>query len=231
MKLNNKKTIYYVYCLVNKINNKLYVGYSENPEQRFKGHCANNKWKINKAIKKYGANNFEIKLLFDTFSKEEACETEKHYIQKFKTLNRESGYNLSAGGMGGNVMAGASEENKINKKNKISNSLKNRKITWGDKISLKRKGYTTYIILKTGETKCLHKDDPLVLRGEAVGLTKGIKKISKVIFPKEESDFIINHYLSGLSAYKIVKPFIKRFNKNITRSKIGNYIYMSLIRV
>ena len=50
------------------------------------------------AIKKYGWENFSHEILEEGLTFEEACEKEKEYIRKFKSLTTQNGYNLEAGG-------------------------------------------------------------------------------------------------------------------------------------
>ena len=50
------------------------------------------------AITKYGWENFSHEILEEWLTFEEACEKEKEYIRKFKSLTTQNGYNLEAGG-------------------------------------------------------------------------------------------------------------------------------------
>ena len=63
-----------IYKIENKINHKIYIGQSKNPEQRFKTHCLKVKtYKslINEAILKYGKENFSFEILgwFEDYKK------------------------------------------------------------------------------------------------------------------------------------------------------------------
>lgn len=135
---NNDNT-YIVYCHINKINGKKYVGQTmRTPKQRF-GKDGNNYCKcpyFYNAIKKYGWNNFEHKVLIDNLTKEEADELEKIYIEIYQTQNSNFGYNLKSGGNAGGKQ---SEETK----KKISESEKGRKLTEEHKkhISNSKMGY------------------------------------------------------------------------------------------
>ena len=87
----------YVYKIKNKINNKMYIGITDNPERRFQEHCNKNESIINKAIHKYGKENFSMEILEEGLSIEESYIKEKFYI---KTLNSQvpNGYNVAPGG-------------------------------------------------------------------------------------------------------------------------------------
>ena len=62
-------------------------------------------------MRKYGINNFEMHVL-KTYEKwEDGCELEKYLIKQLQTLNP-LGYNMTAGGDGGNTLAAWSEDDK-----------------------------------------------------------------------------------------------------------------------
>jgi group I intron endonuclease len=103
--------IHYIYILQNKINLKIYVGKTYDPESRFMAHLyaasgntLPNKYLIHRAIAKYGQDNFIFQTI-DEFDNEKEClEAEKFWIEFFRSdVNRfgsECGYNLTAGGEG-----------------------------------------------------------------------------------------------------------------------------------
>lgn len=87
-----------IYKITNKINNKCYVGQSNDIQRRFKEHIwAGDKTRIllDKAIKKYGKENFTYEIL-EECSLEELNEKEEYWIKKCNAV--EEGYNLSSGG-------------------------------------------------------------------------------------------------------------------------------------
>jgi group I intron endonuclease len=93
-----KEKIYCLYCHTNKINNKKYIGITkQTTAQRWgKGTGYKGCPKFEKAIKKYGWNNFEHEVLLSGLTQEEACKLEKEYIKKYNTI--EDGYNILTGG-------------------------------------------------------------------------------------------------------------------------------------
>lgn len=107
-----------VYKIVNKINNKIYVGQDEknNPKYYGSGHL------IKRAIKKYGIENFEKHILEICENKNMLNEKEKYWIKNLNSTNPEIGYNIAEGGHGGNTYT---EETK----KRISNFFKNRKFS------------------------------------------------------------------------------------------------------
>lgn len=104
----------YVYLLTNKINGKIYIGQHQGKfldENYFGGG-----YLINKAVKKYGKENFDKRILEYCRSKQQLDAQEKFYIKKYDARNTKIGYNISEGGQGGNL------GETVNKK--ISNSIK-----------------------------------------------------------------------------------------------------------
>lgn len=113
-----------IYLIVNKINNKKYVGQTvQDVKVRFNSHCLKNSGcpKLRNAIQKYGKENFKIITLkvfacsdFETLHKQ-LDYWETWYIEYYHSV--EQGYNCTYGGQNAKVY---SEETK----NKMSISMK-----------------------------------------------------------------------------------------------------------
>lgn len=93
-----------VYCITNKQNGKKYVGLTnQGLDIRFKQHIkeslkeSSNKT-LHRAIRKYGADSFNVDILEKCSTKEILYEREKYWISFFDTLK--NGYNSTAGGEG-----------------------------------------------------------------------------------------------------------------------------------
>lgn len=97
--------MYCVYMHKNLINNKIYIGVTNDTKRRWRNNgieyrtCS----RFYGAILKYGFDSFEHIILNDNLTKEQAFELEKHYIKNFHSSNRKIGYNISEGGNGGKV--------------------------------------------------------------------------------------------------------------------------------
>ena len=92
-----------VYAIVNKINNKKYIGITTNSfaERYPHGIRAHHNPHLRKSVKKYGHKNFKIILLEKSIEDiETLCELEMKYIEKYDTCNVDKGYNKSLGGLG-----------------------------------------------------------------------------------------------------------------------------------
>lgn len=66
---------------------------------------------------------YEKTILHECNDKNELCELEKYYIEKYNTI-RPNGYNIAAGGEGGCLISGYTEEEKEEWKRKISEATK-----------------------------------------------------------------------------------------------------------
>lgn len=90
---------YCVYCHTNMVNGKKYIGItSQKPERRWANGKGYRTLAFGRAIKKYGWENFYHEILFDNLSRETACSMEKYLIEKYRTCERQYGYNQSIGG-------------------------------------------------------------------------------------------------------------------------------------
>lgn len=99
--------MYKIYIHINKVNNKKYVGQTKQdcchrwwngegykPQKNGMSHFYN-------AIKKYGWDNFEHKILKNNLTKQEADYWEKFYIKQWDLTNSNKGYNKTDGGQDG----------------------------------------------------------------------------------------------------------------------------------
>ena len=89
-----------IYIIKNRINNMAYVGQAINSSERFIAHCKpssaiNGNSIIDKAIQKYGANNFWFEIIESQV--ENYNEREKYWISQLNTVYP-NGYNLQIGG-------------------------------------------------------------------------------------------------------------------------------------
>ena len=89
----------YLYRITNLINNKKYIGITNNYKRRWSNHCCGNSKNmvISRAIKKYGKENFLFEIIQKNLSLEEANQKEIEYIKLENTL-APNGYNVSKGG-------------------------------------------------------------------------------------------------------------------------------------
>ena len=87
-----------IYKIINKINNKIYIGQDSNDIISYYGGGV----LIKKAIQKYGKENFIKEILETCSTKEELCEKEQYWISYYNSTNLKIGYNITGGGNSGN---------------------------------------------------------------------------------------------------------------------------------
>ena len=93
-----------IYLVLNKVNNKMYVGQSVNIDRRWYDHLykafsvkdISYNSPLHQSFRKYGIENFEFTVLCECLV-EELDEKEKQYIQDLNTLSP-NGYNILQGG-------------------------------------------------------------------------------------------------------------------------------------
>lgn len=114
--VDKSKLVGTVYCFINNVNNKLYIGETvkSSYNERITEHYSKSKTINNyfyKAIRKYGWNNFSVIILFQTEVMDNTDENKKilndivnekevYYINKYNTIDHTKGYNLTDGGDG-----------------------------------------------------------------------------------------------------------------------------------
>lgn len=103
---------YYVYLTTNLVNNKKYIGqhYGELTDSYLGSGSI-----FKKALKKYGVENFKKEILYIAKDEKELNEKEQYYIKLHNAVKDPNYYNLLEGG---------SNEYSLERKEKISNSLK-----------------------------------------------------------------------------------------------------------
>lgn len=99
-------------------NNKKYIGItSQKPISKrwAKGKGYKSNAYFTNAINKYGWENIEHKILFENLSKQEAEQKEIELIEKYKSNNKQYGYNIENGGKANGRVSDETKE-KISKK-------------------------------------------------------------------------------------------------------------------
>nr|QMP83740.1 MAG: hypothetical protein [Caudoviricetes sp.] len=99
--------IYTIYRAVNVINGKSYIGFDSNYPKRIKTHqrdCKKPKTIFHKALRKYGFENFDWQILYQSYDELHTLnEMEKYFIIEYNTFyfsENSFGYNMTLGGEG-----------------------------------------------------------------------------------------------------------------------------------
>lgn len=148
-------------------NGKVYIGITcQDPHKRWGYGCSYMKQRyFSTAIKKYGWDNIVHEILYENLSQKEAEDKEIELIAKYKSNNREFGYNIANGGKSRGMVSEETREliSKIQKgrkqrpetiqKRANSNRGKHRSEETKRKISEANKGKkpTQYTLLKLRE--------------------------------------------------------------------------------
>jgi len=89
--------MYYIYRIVNQVNNKHYVGYTCDPKTRWKNHKHAKYYRpLYISIQKHGIENFSFEVIYEHKDKKHILEMEKHFIKLHQAYTK--GYNLTIGG-------------------------------------------------------------------------------------------------------------------------------------
>lgn len=150
----------YIYLTTNKINNKKYIG--QHKSSKFEGNkYLGSGTALGRAIKKYGAQNFETKLLKISESKADLDREEKYYINLFNATTRSDFYNIAYGGNGGEIhtpemrqklrQARLLQESQVKGKIKINNGIKEKLVSPEDLKDYITKGWIKGRLYKTTE--------------------------------------------------------------------------------
>lgn len=148
--MNNIEKICCIYKVTNDINNKIYIGATNDLKRRMtehKRHAKKDGGNFHKDIIKYGYEVFHYEII-EKCMQNELSEKEKYYISLYRN-NGEDLYNICKGGAGGQTHDVSGKNNPMYGKHKteeekqhLSNLLKNKKKPdgFGDKISKALKG-------------------------------------------------------------------------------------------
>lgn len=110
----------YIYAYENLINGKLYIGQTHDLTKRDRSHIHGQKTVIDKAIRKYGRNNFALWTITIVDSQSLADQEESYWISEMRAhLGKHMIYNLANGGM----CAGKHSEETKNKLRQIARKL------------------------------------------------------------------------------------------------------------
>jgi group I intron endonuclease len=104
--------LYSIYKITNNLNQKCYIGFSENPDKRWKSHKKqrkSSKTKLSRALQKYTPKNFTFEIIYQSTFKNFTLQVmENFFIEKYDSIR--NGYNIQSGGMGGDWRNGKSKE-------------------------------------------------------------------------------------------------------------------------
>ena len=130
---------YIIYRVLNKINGKFYIGRTKKTAQgRWSVHKAHSKYcekystrtrkfrlcYFHSAIRKYGAENFEIKQIDETDNFQKILWLEKFYIRYYDSSNSKYGYNSTSAAAYGDGVDFFSKEHRVLKANQTHSKFR-----------------------------------------------------------------------------------------------------------
>lgn len=88
-----------IYCLVNTVNSKKYIGQTKDLKRRLKGHFNDFRGDtlLTRAVKKYGSESFQASVI-EECADEDADDRERFWIAAYRSTDHSLGYNCEAGG-------------------------------------------------------------------------------------------------------------------------------------
>jgi len=115
------KMIYSIYKITNKVNDKVYIGFTQDVEKRWSNHRnAQYNRPLYNSIKKYGIDNFIFEVIYQSYDREHTLlEMEPFFIAEYNSYNK--GYNCVKGG--GNTNTDESRKQSSNRM-KANNPMK-----------------------------------------------------------------------------------------------------------
>lgn len=110
-----------IYKMINKINNKVYIGLSVCIETRMYNHFWSAKHTTSneydsylcRAIRKYGEENFSYEIL-EECKTSELADRERYWISFYNSTDHNTGYNVSSGGDGNSNWSNQDNERLVN---------------------------------------------------------------------------------------------------------------------
>lgn len=203
---------YIVYIHKNKINRKVYVGITHytNPEKRWRGGREYRRNILfNKAILKYGWNNFEHIVIFKNLSQEIACRIEILLIKRYR--NKNSCYNIADGGQGISAMNETI-------KNKISRATSERLLEDNPMKHLtpeQRKFHSDKMKITWATTNILEKLREGIRKGKELGRYKG----NHNKMPENVKQALIQSKIKPVLCFNLNRELIKEY-KSISEANM-----------
>jgi group I intron endonuclease len=186
--------MYYAYLITNNVNQKVYVGITKDPVNRWQRHQSNARSSSDKpryhtylynAMRKHGVGNFSCETVA-TFSSKEECELYEIAKIDYMRTNNVPHYNLHDGGTLGYNMQNSTQYEKWKKKlslNAIANSSDTTaRDAWISKLKEQRKGRTPALGMKhTDETKQLASEVSNTYWDTQETFTRDASKVTEIL--------------------------------------------------
>jgi group I intron endonuclease len=120
------QTIYSIYKITNILNEKRYIGFTQDCYRRWKQHKNDSK-RVDKqlysAFRKYGLENFRFEVIYQSLEREHTLvEMEPFFINQFDSMS--NGYNANQGGFNSNTEERRNQASERMRKNNPMSKLR-----------------------------------------------------------------------------------------------------------
>lgn len=226
-----------IYKITNRINGKSYVGRTKNLKARISQHKTHDYCRaLHRAIKKYGIDNFDVVVLQDNLSFDDAAKLERELILSENTLTP-NGYNLileTAQGRNPSPETRArmsSSQQKQKNRNKQTGFIGVKKKPTGflTRVNYNKNIYYKYYKTDIEAAEAYDKIN-LYLRGEGCGLNFPEKKEE---YLKEDLENFYEQFrykspqsskFQGVAFHKLLKKWRAYYYENGKQIRIGNFL-------
>ena len=213
-----------IYKITNTKTGKIYIGKTtKSLNDRLQGHINSadkgNNFKLSRAIRKYGKENFIIEPIDVADTRNELNEKEIYYIKKYNSL--EDGYNMTIGGEGGNTYIDKSDEEMKAISEKISAALHKNNGNRGQLVGPKNSMYGKH---HTPEAK---EKMSKALKGKKFSKEHN-KKISEY-YRGRKKHYLPPHTKLFITNIKTNETCIKTAKEVVTMFNLQNYIELKNI--
>lgn len=231
-----RESIYYIYRVVNNENGKSYVGWTNDPEKRWKQHiyAANSgkvpRYKLHEAILEEGINKFKFDIIYCSKDRTHVVtEMESYFILNYNTI--ECGYNSTKGGQG-NLGWNPSKKTRIlwseQRKGKIITEEHRKKLSIALKLNPPMRNPETR--KKVSETLKRKGIQPVVSKEKRIEMNRN--KIGKPIHTKYRKEQLSKQFKQNNPMHDpIIREKARRNKKGkATGKNNGNAVFAKVIK-
>ena len=214
---------YIVYKTTNLINGKVYIGIHKQPMLEFDGYFGSGLL-LNRAIVKWGKDNFARETLFSYHTLDESRSKEREIVNE-EFCKRCDTYNISIGGTGGNTRAGYTTEEKRISYDKAKETLiaNGNNIYEGEKL-LEAQEHMLKIRIQPDNTGKIHTEEQNINQSKImtgrIAITNGIENRKILSHEEIPEDWVRGFYLQEDKKFKGHSPEVLKILSDKRQNKI-----------
>jgi len=146
----------FIYKTTNKINGKIYIGKSKTNDPKYLGSGMI----LKQSIEKYGTDAF-IKEILEECSENIVDEREIFWINKLRSFERDTGYNIALGGAGGDTTTHHPQKTEIVEKRKHGLAEWHKSLTKAERLEHAKKISEAKKGKSNGREGCNHSEESI----------------------------------------------------------------------